>query len=54
MSLQRAEEDGCVLNIDGARFMISSVSRFDSASLAQSQVLKSVIIQALAAHCSPG
>lgn len=53
MSLQRAEEDGCVLNIDWAQFMILSVSRFDSASLAQSQVLKCVIIQALAAHCSP-
>lgn len=54
LSLQKTEEDGCVLNIDWAQFMILSVSRFGSASLAQSQVLMSVIIQAVAAHCPPG
>lgn len=54
MSLQRTEKDSYVLNIDWAQFMILSVSRFDSARLAQSQVLRSVIIQAVGAHCPPG
>lgn len=34
--------------------MVLSVSRFDSASLAQSQALKPVIIKAVAVHCPPG